>query len=1238
MPGPVFDQYLQSMTPPIFEGRTSNFSGPFNFQFGNPYAQMGSMMAAPFLQQLMGREGMLPLQFNPTQNMYDQFRAAQTYQSYQKSLQQASQSDRQTYEKLFRGMAQMSGTPWGLRQQQAASTMSQDIAGLAPMLAQLAPEMFDQIHGSRGSAVVAAHVLHRTGRHSLDPVTGRVGLSGDTVGTLSQELFRQLYGPDANLAEMRGMGAGQSALLYEQLLQRGMASPSIGRMNARDRVAALDAMPIDDATAEAIAKRAGISVEDVRSTQQAVRSVRAKGDAATDMDYAALERMSGMEDMLRTFDAKKISGRMKDLAGVVSAMRDIFGDAGRPDAPMREIIAGLEALTQGGMGTMSPARLESLVHETRTLAKQAGVTMDTVFGLNSQAAGMADQLGLDRSFALQSTQSALAFGQGMGISGRLDMPAFGSLDRDRATLLHQRLVLTAAASPAGNNLGALMRLADEGVLQERDADGNLTNAGRMIQAIRSGQSSFDYVGPDGRATKRSVVMNSGAFMGLLQESGLSAQQAGEAIRARHANQEYTRNYNGGDIIREGQAEFDGDRMVRAAFEQTLTQGARQMGGTEQEQLAMARGVAADIAKDMRGLDPEVYRDTAARNKALAQSIQKSFADRVRARALAAGAAPADAEAAAQNALNSLGAAGADGVRPGALQMAVGGWGSFDQFMSKTGYTSGIGYLQLQGDTVKKTAAAVRAEARTDAAIAQSLSGLGPTSPLARLMDTIMDAKSTDSLGKTVSKALGAADIKQLREDDPLIRGFVAAQQQFYGAERKDGLLTAAGIKQRESMALALKAINEGGVSVDQWLRQTQREFGITGEEVQSDKLRQAINASGMSAAEKEKMLAIVLAVDSARESTMRKRQEELGISTDTKISMEKVGTTIEQGKQASAAVAGMSRPKAGVEDWRTSEGYLKAGRSVRRFNVGSRDRLDQFLGSTADMEQLGRGGLEIMRGIEGKHSELERLAQQAGVTVDQLLMGDVDPKHAKLVATARTLQSGLQTDWDKVQKRQMGAKPTGAAAMTDAEKQLLAAEQEFRKLPGTPAEMAKAQAEQVTDELIKMVGGDKRTGVRASRDEIVEEIMSGDRQLGVFRGLEARKGLLKLAEKYKLIDPKDASSLDAQKKALEGLGAAGLSEDDRAAYNQLQKLYAPISEIGSDRGDETAEISEIIRRRVTGVKGADIKDAAKKEVAVTGTLTLKGLDKVLMKGAMVNNGVDAAPIATEPNFGGMPIV
>ena len=41
-----------------------------------------------------------------------------------------------------------------------------------------------------------------------------------------------------------------------------------------------------------------------------------------------------------------------------------FGDIGKPNAPMVEIINGLQALTQGGLATMDPTRLEMTVRFT----------------------------------------------------------------------------------------------------------------------------------------------------------------------------------------------------------------------------------------------------------------------------------------------------------------------------------------------------------------------------------------------------------------------------------------------------------------------------------------------------------------------------------------------------------------------------------------------------------------------------------------------------------------------------------------------------------------------------------------------------------------------------------------------------------------------------------------------------------------------------------------------------------
>jgi hypothetical protein len=1236
-PNQMFDQYASSMTGGIYGTPESSYTGnPFNFNMngmpGGEYANMAIPFIMPLLQNTMKQQGMLPAQFFPTQNFYDQLRAQQSYASRQMALQEASKTDAETYQQMFRGIATMTDTPWGLRQQQAAATMSQDIAGLAPILAQMAPELFDQIHGTRGSAVVLTQALNRTGSVSRDPVTGGRGVSGETTGLLATEIFRQLYGPGADLRDMRGLGAGQAGLLHEQLVQRGVAASSIGIMSDQDRVRALAQMDMDPVMLENMAKRAGVGVDVIKQTRSQLQAMDAGGPQA---DYSQLDSMTGMDDMMRSFDAQKISGRLKDMAGVVSAMRDVFGDMGRPDAPMREIIAGLEMLTQGGLATMSPAKMQSLVQETRMMAKQAGVSMDTVMGLTAQAAQMGDAFGLDRGYAMQNTQSTLIYGQALAEGGRLDIPTFGSLGRDRATLLHSRLVAAAAASPMANQMNAIMRLSDQGAVTERDAAGDLNNVGRFTQAVRTNQDTFDYIDPvTGVTTKRGTAMEYGEALKLLTQGGLSTAEATAAFRASHANQEYGQLYDTGNQIRQQQARVDGEKYLQVAIESPMMRAAAAVGGNPQEQLASRDIMARQVARHINSMKPEDWRDTEKRNASIAKAMQQSMADRIRSRGVTAGKDAATIDKEIQAALASLGPMDANGVSEGARKMAVEGWATFDQYMSKTGYTSAAGYKELQDENLKPIQVALANEAQTEAAIATAMSGLG-TTPLARIADTVLDAKSSDSLEKIIGKVVGAMDVDELDKNNPIVQGFTAAQLDIQYAERVNGNLTAKGTKQRYRAAAALDAMRRGGGYTDRWLREQQGEFGLSTDMTQTTNLITAINQSALPDAEKERLKMMVLSVDSARDKTAQKLLDAVGRPTDLAMTLEDTVSTLDRADAADKAITALGgRPddKAQLDTWRASEAYQNADRWANRFLSGSQSRAEQFLGSDKDMEHLGRGGLALIRGVEDKHQQLQRLADKAGVSMSQLLSGDVSPQHKALVAEARRLQGGLKKDWQEVQRRQAGKAPLGDQMMTAVEKELLDAEQEFRTMPGNSAQQAQAQAEQLADKLIGMGDASQRVNLKSGRDDIIAEIITGSRQLPLQRATAAREAALKMATRTGLLKEEDKDSVQAQREALQKLETANLSDEDRASLQELKKLYAPLTKIGTQDADTASEVAELVHQQFAVTKPIG-GDAGQNDVAVNGVLTLRGLDKVMLQGTMTSDNVDGVPIITDGNDG-----
>lgn len=497
----------------MYAGRPPTFTPDLNLAgmlgMGGPQAAMMNMMVSPFAGRLLGPE-FVQAQFNPTANLYDQLRAKQQFANQFGAMNRGSQLDRETYFDMARGMAALSGAQFGFREARAAEAFSGDMAAAAPFIQAMAPDLFDRLHGTRGSARMMAGQFSDAGRYGLDPVTGQRGMSTASVDRMVSRVFDDLYGPTANIGEMRGLTAGRTGQLFSEMQRRGL-------MGGGGREQLLSDM----------SAREGVSQADLLSRP-------------------------GFETSLRDADTTRVKDKLKSMAGAVSAMQDLFGEMGETNAPLPKLLNAIEALTQGGMSSMSPERIESMVRQASNVVRSAGASMEALFQLSGAMTGRTDALGLDRSFATKSAVGGFAFADAYGrtLGG---LRGFGLMNKDQLTAVSAQLEANAAASPLTNRNAAVLRLADEFDMVAKDTD-----AAALVAALRAGQDTFT----DASGRRRQTAMGSGELRSLLEGSGVQLSAYERLVGQTAANQEtLSRNDQLTGLARRAQGRMDGAPLL-----------------------------------------------------------------------------------------------------------------------------------------------------------------------------------------------------------------------------------------------------------------------------------------------------------------------------------------------------------------------------------------------------------------------------------------------------------------------------------------------------------------------------------------------------------------------------------------------------------------------------------------------------------------------------------------------------
>jgi hypothetical protein len=193
---------------------------------------------------------------------------------------------------------------------------------------------------------------------------------------------------------MKGISAGQLGGIAENLSLRGLVSGSeFGRAGLMRNLGGIDQTTL---MARAQAANAGAGIAGIK--QDKAGNVDLSAVSAADLDQ--LTKDDPVAAKLREFDATKVKKSIQSYVGAMAAMRDIFGDAGHPNAPIPALMQALEGMTSGAMGQVDPSKLGQMARQTYYLAKTAGISADTAMVMQQDAAVRGQQLGIESPFAI----------------------------------------------------------------------------------------------------------------------------------------------------------------------------------------------------------------------------------------------------------------------------------------------------------------------------------------------------------------------------------------------------------------------------------------------------------------------------------------------------------------------------------------------------------------------------------------------------------------------------------------------------------------------------------------------------------------------------------------------------------------------------------------------------------------------------------------------------------------------
>lgn len=421
--------------------------------FPTPFPQeLGSF--GPLAYMALRGSGLLPpnmmnFSFTPSTDIYTQFQAVQQFQDKTAAMQAATRGDIQTLMRYQESIANATGANWSSLKSRAG-VASNWIGSMLPVLSMIMPEPIDMMMGPRGSQTVMAGQMSNLSRFMFDPATGRQGMTGAETGRLTDMLYQQLYGTDTDMLRMRGIGAGRAGILANEMMGRGLLSGSPFLPGGGNG--------------------ALLGATDIASLVGSGGNLGALG---------GLAMSSSRLDQART---NQMGEQIRGMAKVVSAISDLFGANGQPNAPMPQLLAALDQLGQGAEYRYGAGQVTSMFRNLQQATITGRISLPQISQMVNQNASILAAVGGDPRDAIAMTQRAVNYAA--GASDIFSKPFFGRMDP--RTLASSSAALEGAAvnSPAGQMAQVALYLADTSGL------GANSEIGQLASAIRNGDTTY----------------------------------------------------------------------------------------------------------------------------------------------------------------------------------------------------------------------------------------------------------------------------------------------------------------------------------------------------------------------------------------------------------------------------------------------------------------------------------------------------------------------------------------------------------------------------------------------------------------------------------------------------------------------------------------------------------------------------------------------------------------------------